>query len=146
MFSVLSGLVFLVGVILQIRMTVVRYKAGRPSSSTLAWNAMYGLALIVMSALGLAGLLDGDAVSLASSAFAATLLVSLSWLTVGGWRDGFLGSLSSAGAEPKARRRWEAGLLLLFGILSLLTAELPWSHVIPIGGPSFWWLDRKSVV
>ena len=87
MFSFLSGVILLVGLVSQIVCMASQAKGTRASRSTLAWGSVYGMMLLVLSLIGFTGLLDGGWVMLAASTFASILLATLSWATVGGWRD-----------------------------------------------------------
>lgn len=145
MFSVLSGIIFLVGLGAQIGMTVARHRRDRLDRPALAWNAIYGAMLAWLATFGLVGLLDGDGLGLLSSVASACLLVLLSWQTVGGARDRLLACLSPGGTGFRGRHRWELGLLLSFCLMSVLTIELPWSRALPLRGPSFWWIELALV-
>jgi hypothetical protein len=102
--------------------------------------------LLVLSLIGFTGLLDGGWVMLAASTFASILLATLSWATVGGWRDAALARLSSDGTGNRTKLLAESGLILAFGLLSVTIIEMPWSHVFLHRGPSFWWLELLLVL
>lgn len=144
-FSILSGAILLAGLVAQVAITVAHTKSGNLTKRTLAWNAVYGTVLLVLSVLGFTGLLDGQQAALGSAAVASVVLVTLSWLTVGGARGLLIGRLSSPDAKPSVRRIWQVGLLVAFCLLSILTIEMPWSHVLLSRGPSLWWLELALV-
>lgn len=146
MFSSLAGLVFLVGLCAYISLTVrhvlTQRSLGTPvSRGTLMWNLWYGLMLIALSVWGFAGIIDGGVFAPLAPLAVAPALVALSQVTLR--REKLFERW--AATEPALRHRIEWGLLLLFGLLSVLMIEWPWSWAVGLYGPTYWWLELALV-
>lgn len=142
MFSILSGCVFFAGLVAYALTLRTSIKGGNVPKSTIAWNVPYGLLLLVLSVFGFAGLIDDTSLCLGASAVAAAIILCTS--QVGIRRERLIERLSSL---PNRRRLiCEYGILVLFSACSVLTIETPYSHVIPLGGPSFWWLELLLIL
>ena len=142
MFSILAGVIFLVGLAVHASLTA-RYVLTQRSShntvprATLAWNAVYGILLAVLAVLGFARLIEGGPFALLAPVPTCTAIIACSHVTLRRAQTfAHLGAL-----EPRLRHRAEWGLLLLFGVITIFMLEWPYSWAIGIYGPSYWWLE-----
>ncbi len=142
MFSCLAGLIFLVGFFahaaLTTRYVLTERSWGRtPSRATLAWNAPSGIALAFMAVWGFLGLIDGGVFAPLAPLAVSPALVGCSQIVL--HRERVFAHLRAL--EPRLRHRAEWGLLLAYGVLSVLMIETPWSWAVGLWGPSYWWLE-----
>ena len=142
MFSVLTGLVFLIGlgfhVGLTCRAVLTRRSLGLPDDrATLGWNGLFGAVLLGMSVWGLLRLIDGGPLAPLTGIVSATAIVATSQVTLR--REEIFDHLRAL--EPSMRHRAEWGLLLLYGLFAMLMIEWPWSTAVLLFGPSHWWLE-----
>ena len=141
-FSILTGLVFLIAlgfhVGLMCRAVLTRRSLGLPDDrATIAWGALYGAVLLGLSVWGLLRLIDGGPLAWLTGIVSATAIIALSLVTLN--REAIFERLRAT--EPAMRHRIEWGLLLLFGVFSMLMIEWPWSTAVLLFGPSYWWLE-----
>ena len=142
MFSCIAGFIFFLGFIghvgLAARYALTARSYGRtPSRATLAWNAPSGLVLLWLTIWGALGLIEGGVFAPIAPLFVVPAILAISHLTL--QRDRIIDRLRAL--EPRLRHRAEWGLLLAFGLLSILMIEIPYSWAIYFWGPSYWWLE-----
>lgn len=144
--SFLAGLIFLVGLFAQVALTARHVLTERSLGhavprSTYGWASLYGIALAGMSVWGFVGLLHGGIFAPLAPLVVSPAMVVCAVVTLR--RQELFCRL--AGLETRLRRRAEGGLLLLFGILSVLMIEFPWSWALGLYGPTYWWLELAIV-
>lgn len=142
MFSLLAGFIFLVGFVAQVSLTcrhvLTQRSLGQPTTrATLCWNASYGIVLLGLSLWGFVRLIDNRFFAPLAPLVVAPTLVVFSCVTLK--REQVFERLRHV--EPSLRHRIERGLLLCYGLLSILMIEWPWSSAIVLYGPTHWWLE-----
>ena len=145
--SILAGLIFLIGFFTHIALTSRHVLTARSVGNdipraTIAWNALYGIALLGLGVWGFAGLIDGGVFAPIAPLLVSPAIVALSQVTLR--RDAAFERLQAL--DPLMRRRAEWGLLLLYGLISILMIEEPWSWAVGLYGPTFWWLELPIVL
>ena len=147
MFSVLAGLIFLVGFFahlgLTMRYVLTQRSLGlKPERGTLAWNAFHGAMLLALTIWGFMRIIDGNAFAPLAPLPTAPAIATLSYLTLR--RADTFAWLR--GLPVHLRHRMEWGLLIAVGFLAMSTIEWPWSVAFGLFGPTYWWLEVTLVL
>lgn len=139
--SLLCALFPLVGLVVLAAMggryALARSKVGNPLPwSSWAWAAPSFIVLALMAAGGSMGLLEGAFLPLVAPITCALVvgggLVTLRRDEVWRWFDR---------QDHARRRRLVGGLVLLVLVLALLVVEVPYNAWMPLGGPTYFWLE-----
>ena len=104
--------------------------------SSWAWMLPSAVMLAVIAVWGVLGLLEGSFLAIvmpvACVLIVACGLVCLHRIEVWRWYDS---------QEPIRQRRLRRGLGLLVVVLGMLTIEVPYNMLMPLGGPTYFWLE-----
>ena len=108
----------------------------RLAPSSWAWTVPFALILLFLVAMGAVGLLEGGftvvALPICSAVLACCGAVSLRRDDVWAWYED----------KPQAvRRKLRIALVVLIAVLALLVVEVPFNGMMPLGGPSYFWLE-----
>ncbi len=147
MFSVVAGLIFLVGFLAYLGLTkryvLTRRSLGiKPHRGTLAWNTFYGLMLLALTIWGFMRIIDGGIFAPLAPIPTSIGIVALSFLTLK--REETLQKLRALPITLRHRAEW--GLVLAVSILAMATIEWPWSVAFGLYGPTYWWLELILVL
>ena len=147
MFSFLAGLIFLVGFAAHIALTskyvlTQRSFGNEVPRNTLRWNALYGIALLGLSVWGLVGLIDGRIFAPLAPLVASPAIVALSQIVIR--RDELFARFRALDVTNRHKLEW--GLIIAYGVLSMLMIECPWSWAVGLYGPTYWWLEMALLM
>ena len=146
-FSILTGLLFLIGLAahagLTSRFVLTQRSLGiEIRRTTLYWNTLYGAVLLFLTVWGFIGFIDGGILAFIAGLFVSPGIVALSHIIR--HRERVFDHLKAL--EPRLRHRAEWGILLLFCFMGMLMIEAPWSHAVLLFGPSYWWLEMALIM
>ena len=147
MFSFLAGLIFLAGfaahIALSSRYVLTQRSIGNEvGRNTLRWNALYGIALLGLAVWGFVGLIDNRFFAPIAPLFVAPAIVALSQVVIR--REELFARFRALDVTRRHKLEW--GLFILYGVLSMLMLEWPWSWAVCLYGPTYWWLEMALLM